>query len=75
MREVADGSDSGQTPTKKSGSPRVAIIMGSRSDWPTMERAADILEELGVEAECRVVSAHRTPNRLYEFARSAKDNG
>ena len=75
MGELADGSDSGQTPAKKSGSPRVAIIMGSRSDWPTMEHAADILEELGVEAECRVVSAHRTPGRLYEFARSAKDNG
>ena len=75
MGEVADGPDSGQTSAKKSGSPRVAIIMGSRSDWPTMEHAADILEELGVEAECRVVSAHRTPGRLYEFVRSAKDNG
>ena len=75
MGEVADGSDPGQTPAKKSGSPRVAIIMGSRSDWPTMEHAADILEELGVAAECRVVSAHRTPGRLYEFARSAKDKG
>ncbi len=75
MGEVVNGSDSGQTPAKKSGSPRVAIIMGSQSDWPTMQHAAEMLEELGVEAECRIVSAHRTPNRLYEFARSAKDNG
>lgn len=75
MGEVVDGSDSGQVPENESAPPRVAIIMGSRSDWPTMQHAADILDELGVEAECRVVSAHRTPDRLYEFARTAKDNG
>lgn len=55
--------------------PRVGIIMGSRSDWPTMEHASHVLAELGVAHECRVVSAHRTPDRLYDYARSAKERG
>jgi len=50
----------------------VAIIMGSTSDWPTMEHAAAILDELGVSYDARVVSAHRTPKRLFEFAETAK---
>lgn len=53
----------------------VAIIMGSRSDWPTMSRAAELLEELGVSWKAEVVSAHRTPEKLYSFATSARDNG
>jgi 5-(carboxyamino)imidazole ribonucleotide mutase len=53
----------------------VAIIMGSRSDWPTMKRAAAVLDELGVSYDARVVSAHRTPKRLYEFAQSAREVG
>jgi 5-(carboxyamino)imidazole ribonucleotide mutase len=53
----------------------VAIIMGSRSDWPTMKGAADILDALGVAWEARVVSAHRTPLRMVEFARGARDAG
>ena len=53
----------------------VAIIMGSRSDWPTMQKAADVLDALGVAYEAKVVSAHRTPDRMYAFAKSAKDNG
>jgi len=57
-----------------SGAP-VAIIMGSRSDWPTMQAAAAVLDELGVGYEKKVVSAHRTPDRMYGFARSAKANG
>jgi 5-(carboxyamino)imidazole ribonucleotide mutase len=57
-----------------SGAP-VAIIMGSRSDWPTMQAAAAVLDELGVGYEKKVVSAHRTPERMYAFARSAADNG
>ena len=57
------------------GTARVGIIMGSTSDWPTMEHAAKILAELDVPHECRVVSAHRTPDRLYEYARSARDRG
>jgi 5-(carboxyamino)imidazole ribonucleotide mutase len=55
--------------------PAVAIIMGSQSDWPTMKAAARVLFELGVPFEARIVSAHRTPDRLYAFARSAKDKG
>jgi 5-(carboxyamino)imidazole ribonucleotide mutase len=56
-------------------SPRVAIIMGSRSDWPTMKRAAESLDTLGVEYEAKVISAHRTPDRLYAFATGAKAAG
>ncbi|MEO0618128.1 MAG: 5-(carboxyamino)imidazole ribonucleotide mutase [Pseudomonadota bacterium] len=53
----------------------VAIVMGSQSDWPTMSRAAAVLEELGVSHECAIVSAHRTPDRLYTFAKSAEGRG
>ncbi|GAB2203325.1 5-(carboxyamino)imidazole ribonucleotide mutase [Roseibium sp. ROS1] len=53
----------------------VAIIMGSQSDWPTMKHAADTLEQLGVSYEARIVSAHRTPDRMYDFAKSAKAEG
>ncbi len=55
--------------------PLVGIIMGSRSDWPTLKRAADNLDALGVPYETRIVSAHRTPDRLYEYARTAKSRG
>ncbi|MBU2887106.1 5-(carboxyamino)imidazole ribonucleotide mutase [Gilvimarinus agarilyticus] len=55
--------------------PVVSIIMGSRSDWPTMRLAADVLDELGVPYETQVVSAHRTPKRLYDFAEQAPDRG
>lgn len=53
----------------------VAIIMGSQSDWPTMSRAAEALEKLGVEADVRIVSAHRTPDRLVAFAKGAAAEG
>lgn len=53
----------------------IAIIMGSRSDWPTMSRAAELLDELGVSWHAEVVSAHRTPNKLYDFASNAKSRG
>src|SRR5208337_2298538 len=56
-------------------SPPVAIIMGSQSDWPTMRAAAAVLDELGVAYEARVISAHRTPHRLYAFAKSARESG
>jgi 5-(carboxyamino)imidazole ribonucleotide mutase len=62
-------------PAKKSSAPRVGIIMGSRSDWPTMKLAADILEELNIDFETRVVSAHRTPDRLYQYAKNAHLRG
>jgi 5-(carboxyamino)imidazole ribonucleotide mutase len=53
----------------------VALIMGSQSDWATMRHAAEILDTLGVVHEAKIISAHRTPERLYEFARGAKDAG
>lgn len=55
--------------------PKVAIIMGSQSDWPTMKRAADVLDTLGVAYDTRIVSAHRTPDRLVEFAKTAEAQG
>ncbi|WP_270936383.1 5-(carboxyamino)imidazole ribonucleotide mutase [Falsiroseomonas oryzae] len=55
--------------------PLVGVIMGSTSDWETMRHAADILAELGVPHECRVVSAHRTPQRMYDYARAAEGRG
>ena len=55
--------------------PPVAIIMGSRSDWPTMKGAADALRSLGVSYEAKVISAHRTPQRLFEFATGAEKAG
>ncbi len=54
---------------------RVAICMGSQSDWATMSEAAAILEDLDVAHESRIISAHRTPDRLADFARTAADNG
>lgn len=55
--------------------PAVGLIMGSRSDWPTLGRAADVLTELEIPFEAKVVSAHRTPDRLYEYARTAEGRG
>ena len=55
--------------------PKVGIIMGSQSDWPTMIEAANVLEALGVAFETRIVSAHRTPDRMFEYASSAVDAG
>jgi len=53
----------------------VGIIMGSRSDWPTLKRASDTLTKLAIAHEARVVSAHRTPDRLRDYARSARERG
>ena len=55
--------------------PQVAIVMGSQSDWPTMRLAAEALDKLGVAYEARIVSAHRTPDRLAAFAKGAADEG
>ena len=55
--------------------PHVGIIMGSTSDWPTMKHAADVLAELDVPHEVKVVSAHRTPDRLYDYAKTARTRG
>ncbi len=60
------------TPAQK---PLVGVIMGSRSDWPTLSKAAEILAELGVPYETRVVSAHRTPDRLVAYAKTARERG
>jgi 5-(carboxyamino)imidazole ribonucleotide mutase len=64
MREMAGG-----------GKAKVAIVMGSQSDWPTMRRAAEMLDTLGVAHEARVVSAHRTPERMVAFAKGAAAEG
>ena len=53
----------------------IAIIMGSTSDWETMQHAASLLDSLGADYESKVVSAHRTPDRLYDFAKNAQKNG
>ncbi|WP_308911726.1 5-(carboxyamino)imidazole ribonucleotide mutase [Pseudokordiimonas caeni] len=55
--------------------PIVGIIMGSQSDWPTMKHAADMLEEFGIPYEARIVSAHRTPARLVDYATTARERG
>lgn len=55
--------------------PQVGLIMGSKSDWDTLKAAAETLEALGVAYEAKVVSAHRTPKRLYEYASSARERG
>jgi 5-(carboxyamino)imidazole ribonucleotide mutase len=60
---------------KHAPKPVIGIIMGSRSDWPTMSCAASILDEFGIAYEALVVSAHRTPDRLYTYAASAKGRG
>ncbi|AXE66006.1 5-(carboxyamino)imidazole ribonucleotide mutase [Hyphomonas sp. CACIAM 19H1] len=59
----------------KARSPVVGIIMGSQSDWPVMREAAKILEDMGVAFEAKIVSAHRTPQRLVEYATTAKERG
>ncbi|NRB02666.1 MAG: 5-(carboxyamino)imidazole ribonucleotide mutase [Rhodobacteraceae bacterium] len=53
----------------------VGVIMGSQSDWPTMKAAVDVLDTLGVPTETKIVSAHRTPDRLWEYGRAAADRG
>lgn len=55
--------------------PLVGLIMGSQSDWPTLQAASELLKELGISHESRIVSAHRTPDRLYAYARGAAERG
>src|SRR5690606_21289022 len=70
------GAQKAKVPAKKSGGkPLVGIIMGSQSDWPTMKHAADALDSLCVPYEARIVSAHRTPERMVEYAKTALDRG
>ncbi len=63
------------TATANSNPPLVSIIMGSRSDWPTLQHAAGVLEEFAIPHEAKVVSAHRTPQRLYDYAAAAAGRG
>ena len=55
--------------------PLIGIIMGSKSDWPTLEHAAAILDELNIAYEAKIISAHRTPDRMVDYAKNAKDRG
>jgi len=71
---VAPASPVSNSPAQ-SANPRVAIIMGSQSDWPVLEAAAKTLGEFGVPFEARVISAHRTPHAAFEFATSAEKRG
>ncbi|WP_066802288.1 5-(carboxyamino)imidazole ribonucleotide mutase [Moraxella oblonga] len=57
------------------GTPKVGIIMGSQSDWETMSQTAQVLADFGIPFECEVVSAHRTPDKLFDYAKSAKSRG
>lgn len=58
-----------------SDQPRIGVIMGSQSDWPVMGAACDVLTELNISFEAKIVSAHRTPKRLYAYAEAARDRG
>ncbi len=58
-----------------SETPRIGVVMGSNSDWDTMQAAAEILEKFGIPFEARVVSAHRTPDLLFEYAETARERG
>ena len=63
----------GTTSQKTSG--KIAICMGSQSDWSTMEHSAKILEDLGIAYEAKIVSAHRTPDRLFDYSKTARKRG
>lgn len=69
------GASGAKSRNLKSAAPLVGVIMGSRSDWPTMERAVKMLGLLGVPFETKIVSAHRTPQRLYDYATTAHSRG
>ena len=66
---------SAENSLSNSDQPLVGVVMGSRSDWPTMKLASDYLSQLGVPHETKVVSAHRTPDRLVEYAKTAQERG
>ena len=67
--------DSSVASPNSPGNPVVGVIMGSRSDWETMQAAVEVLDELGITSEHRVVSAHRTPQWMFEYARDAEARG
>jgi 5-(carboxyamino)imidazole ribonucleotide mutase len=67
--------DKGKAETGPGSAPLVGVVMGSRSDWETMRHASEVLDALGITHETRVVSAHRTPDRLYRYAHDAEGRG
>jgi 5-(carboxyamino)imidazole ribonucleotide mutase len=67
--------DAPDTAASSSEAPLVGVIMGSQSDWETMSKAAAVLEELGIPHEVKIISAHRTPDRLFEYAEAARGRG
>ena len=75
MAAKKTGAKQAKAPAKSAKAPLVGIIMGSQSDWPTMRHAADALDALGVPYEARIVSAHRTPERMVDYAKTAKARG
>lgn len=75
MAAKKPGAKQAKTPARSSKKPLVGIIMGSQSDWPTMKHAADALDALGVAYEARIVSAHRTPERMVDYAKTARARG
>jgi 5-(carboxyamino)imidazole ribonucleotide mutase len=75
MSDLAAGLSAGADAPAHTPAPKVGIIMGSQSDWATMKHAADTLGRLGVPHETRIVSAHRTPHRLMEYATTARGRG
>ncbi|MGB0696462.1 MAG: 5-(carboxyamino)imidazole ribonucleotide mutase [Rhodospirillaceae bacterium] len=72
---MSQPSDAGPPSQNSAAAPLVGVIMGSRSDWPTLCHAQEVLDALGVPAEYKVVSAHRTPKRLVEYAETARERG
>lgn len=68
-------SDAAETPASSTDAPLVGVIMGSQSDWETMSAATTVLEELGIAHEVKIISAHRTPDRLFEYAETARGRG
>ena len=74
VRQEGGGTENGAMNQPLPG-PTVGIVMGSQSDWATMRQAADILDELGISYEARIVSAHRTPKRMADYAETARARG
>jgi 5-(carboxyamino)imidazole ribonucleotide mutase len=75
MATAAKGKAKKKAPKRRTRAPSVGVIMGSKSDWETMRHTVDILAELKVSAETKIVSAHRTPKRLFEYAEGAEARG
>ena len=75
MSEPAPPHEAPAEPAQSGTAPRVGLVMGSQSDWATLRHAADTLAGLGIAHEVRIVSAHRTPDRLREYARTARSRG